>query len=172
MEAQGYFRVVRPIASEQKMLSATLLPFSVSPELDAPVSGQRPRNLVVGTDGKTPIAYPFSADHSIFFLAFDNLDHFSEDVNHFAKTIFDPSVQVMIDSKELDYIKQYWEQGFRYFAFDVSHLGKSPSRKTAIAYRFQSMSAFYPLAIGAIGGTVISSKRYSGAGIGWNNWEP
>jgi hypothetical protein len=259
LEAQGYFRVTRPIDEEQKPLSATLLPLSVKPELDEPVRGQQTRNVVVGTDGKTrvvlpspqpvsteaektdalfrrgtmrailawngksdeegeallilspdwvsateqdeavlgilplpgkptsvarvpddifqrtkqmtdnkiteivghpegqvvpaPVAYPFYSDHSVFVLAFSNFDHFAGDVNHFTKTFFDPSVQVVIGDKEMECIKQYWEQGFRYFAFDVSHLGKQPLRKSAVAFRFQSKSAYYPLAISAIGGT-------------------
>ena len=258
LEAQGYFRVTRPVDEAQKPLSATLLPSSVGPELDMSATGQRPRDLVIGTDGRTrvalptpqsvsteqktaalfrrgitrailawngksdaegetllilssdwvsateqdeaaigilplpgkptsiervpdnifpktkqttdkkiaevvgppegqvvpaPITYPSSIAHSVSVLDFNTFDRFSEDVNRFTKTIFDPSVQVVIEGKDMECIKQYWNQGFRFFSFDVSHLGKQPLRKSAIAYRFQSKSAYFPLAISAIGGT-------------------
>jgi len=258
LEAQGYFRIVRPVDTERQPLSATLIPLSVSPEIDTAVPSQNLRNSVVGTDGRTraalptprhisleqqpdalfrrgtvrgilawngksdgdgeallilssdlvsatgqdeavigilplpgkptavtrvsddifhsakrmidgkieeivgppgghvprqPIVYPSIANYSISVLEFSDIDRFSEDVNSLTRTFFDPSVRVVIDDKAMESIKQYWERGFRYFSFDVSQLGRQPLSKTAVAYRFQSSHAFYPLAISSIGGT-------------------
>jgi hypothetical protein len=59
----------------------------------------------------------------------------------------------LITDKTLKTIKKYFDRGFRYFAFDLTEVGTTPSTKEAIAYTFKSKFAYYPLAISAIGGT-------------------
>ena len=240
VEAQGYFRLVQPVADEHRPLSATLLPLSINTDNKDHVVLPTPRPLsseqkidalfrrgtaraIIAWNGKLcedgesllilssdlisatgqneavlgilplpgkptsieripddvfqraknimdtkiaeimgppeghvvpgPIVYPPCVTPSVFVLAFNDIEHFVADVHYFARTIFDSSVHVVIDAEAMGSVTRYWERGFRHFAFEVSHLGRQPLHKTAIAYRFQSPYAYYPLAVGAIGGT-------------------
>jgi len=62
-------------------------------------------------------------------------------------------VTALFTNKTLEVIKGYHDRGFRYFAFDITEVKNEVSTKEAIAYRFHSPYAYYPLAISGVGGT-------------------
>jgi hypothetical protein len=94
--------------------------------------------------------------HNIFVWEMEDISTFKDDINaYIAETYKDVEggAAAHITEKTLQIIKGYHDRGFRYFAFDLTEVKKNASTKEAIAYRFQSKFAYYPLAISGIGGT-------------------
>lgn len=91
--------------------------------------------------------------HNIFVWELDNIDTFKEEVTAYVAEKYNNTATALITDKTLKTVKRYFEQGFRYFAFDLTEVDTKESTKEAIAYRFKTTSVYYPLAISAIGGT-------------------
>jgi hypothetical protein len=98
--------------------------------------------------------YPVIADYSIIVSKFEDIDHFTDDVNSYIQIQYNKErINVEFQPEDLNVIKKYWDKGFRYFAFDLSLLSNKVSQKSPILFHFKSSYAYYPLAINAIGGT-------------------
>jgi len=91
--------------------------------------------------------------HNIFVWEMEDISTFEEDVAGYIGELYGDEVTALFTDKTLEIIKGYHDRGFRYFAFDITEVKKDASTKEAIAYRFQSPYAYYPLAISGIGGT-------------------
>jgi hypothetical protein len=91
--------------------------------------------------------------HNIFVWELDNIDTFKEEVTAYVADKYNNAATALITDKTLKTVKQYFDKGFRYFAFDLTEVNTEVRTKEAIAYRFKSTYAYYPLAISAIGGT-------------------
>jgi hypothetical protein len=99
------------------------------------------------------VMYKKIGSHNIFVWELDNIDTFKEEVTAYVADKYNNAATALITDKTLKTVKQYFDKGFRYFAFDLTEVDTKVSTKEAIAYRFKSTSAYYPLAISAIGGT-------------------
>jgi hypothetical protein len=91
--------------------------------------------------------------NNIFVCELDNINTFKEEVIAYVADKYNNEATALITDKTVKTIQQYFDQGFRYFAFDLTEVGTEQTTKEAIAYRFKSKFAYYPLAISAIGGT-------------------
>ncbi|MDR3108651.1 MAG: hypothetical protein LBU65_03040, partial [Planctomycetaceae bacterium] len=92
--------------------------------------------------------------HKIFVWKLDNIIKFEDEINAFIAETYGKNFSVAFDSKTKKAIQSYFDQGFQYFAFDLTMVnGKGVSTKEAIAYHFESKFAFFPTVISASGGT-------------------
>jgi hypothetical protein len=91
--------------------------------------------------------------HNIFVWELDNVDAFKDEVTAYVAEKYNNNATALITDNTLKTIKKYFDRGFRYFAFDLTEVGTTPTTKEAISYTFKSKFAYYPLAISAIGGT-------------------
>jgi hypothetical protein len=91
--------------------------------------------------------------HNIFVWELDNIQTFKEEVTAYVAEKYNNGATALITDEYLQTIKKYFDRGFRYFAFDLTEVRAENTTKEAIAYRFKSKFAYYPLAISAIGGT-------------------
>jgi hypothetical protein len=91
--------------------------------------------------------------HNIFVWEMEDISTFKDDVCAYIAQTYNNEATALVTDKALQVIKGYHDRGFRYFAFDLTEVKKEAATKEAIAYRFQSTFAYYPLAISSIGGT-------------------
>ncbi|NLE38349.1 MAG: hypothetical protein GX621_10030 [Pirellulaceae bacterium] len=90
--------------------------------------------------------------HNIFIWKLDSPDDFADQVRAYIKEKYDGKADALVTEDAEKVIKQYFEQGFRYFAFDLAFMPEKQETKVAIAYRFESPYVYYPLVISRIGG--------------------
>ncbi|HBT76014.1 MAG TPA: hypothetical protein DEB39_03615 [Planctomycetaceae bacterium] len=91
--------------------------------------------------------------HNIFVWEMEDISTFKDDVVAYIADKYDNKATALVTDETLKVVKGYHDRGFRYFAFDLTQVDGKPATKEAIAYRFKSTFAYYPLAISAIGGT-------------------
>lgn len=91
--------------------------------------------------------------HNIFVWEMEDISKFKDEVTAYVAAKYDNKATALITDKTLSVIKTYHDRGYRYFAFDLTLVDSKASTKEAIAYRFKSKFAYYPLAVSAIGGT-------------------
>ena len=91
--------------------------------------------------------------HNIFVWEMEDISKFKDDVCNYIADVYGGEATALVTDKALEIVKRYHDRGFRYFAFDLTEVKKEGSTKEAIAYRFQSTFAYYPLEISGIGGT-------------------
>ena len=91
--------------------------------------------------------------HNIFVWEMEDISKFKDEVSAYVAAKYDNKATALITDKTLSVIKSYHDRGYRYFAFDLTLVDNKVSTKEAIAYRFKSKFAYYPLAVSAIGGT-------------------
>jgi hypothetical protein len=100
-----------------------------------------------------PIIYPEIASFTVLVLDVKNIDSFTADVNYYIQKYYDCAIRVIFLPDELNVIKKYWDQGFRYFALDIAPLLTRPTNKQPLIFHFKSKCVYYPLAINSIGRT-------------------
>jgi len=91
--------------------------------------------------------------HNIFVWKLDSADDFGNEVRAYIKKTYEDQADALITDEVEKIVKQYFDQGFRYFAFDLTFMSDEDSTKVAIAYRFESKFVYYPLVISKMGGT-------------------
>jgi hypothetical protein len=99
------------------------------------------------------VMYKKIGAHNIFVWELDNITTFKEEVTAYVADKYNNAATALITDKTSATVKKYFDKGFRYFAFDLTEVDTKVSTKEAIAYRFKTKFAYYPLAISAIGGT-------------------
>lgn len=92
------------------------------------------------------------ASYTVFVLKISDPDRFSDEIADRIEPLYSEKVRIEMTPSETEIIRKYWDRGFRYFAFDLSLLGKKPLVKMPIVFRFKSKFAYYPMAVDAIGG--------------------
>ncbi|MBN1590721.1 MAG: hypothetical protein JW888_14505 [Pirellulales bacterium] len=90
--------------------------------------------------------------HNIFVWKLDSPDDFANQVRAYIKEKYDGKADALVTDETEKVIRLYFAQGFRYFAFDLAFMTEKPETKVAIAYRFESPYAYYPLVVSRIGG--------------------
>ncbi len=93
--------------------------------------------------------------HNIFVWELNSLKEFHEQTIRYVEYKYQGRAMPLIDANVLRVVDSYLKQGIRYFAFDLTEVGKL-GKKEAIAYTFPSDNVYYPLAVGQMGG---SDKR-------------
>ena len=91
--------------------------------------------------------------HNIFVWKLDSPDDFGNEVRAYIKKTYQDQADAHITDEVEKIVRQYFDQGFRYFAFDLTFMSEEDTTKVAIAYRFESKFVYYPLVISKIGGT-------------------
>jgi len=91
--------------------------------------------------------------HNIFIWKLDSADDFANQVRAYIKEKYAGKADALVTDTAEKVIDWYFKQGFRYFAFDLAFMPEKPQTKVAIAYRFESPYAYYPLVVSRIGGT-------------------
>ena len=91
--------------------------------------------------------------HNIFVWKIDSPDDFANEVRAYIKKTYEDQADAQIGKEAETIVRQYFDQGFRYFAFDLTFMSDEDTTKVAIAYRFESKFVYYPLVISKIGGT-------------------
>jgi hypothetical protein len=91
--------------------------------------------------------------HNIFVWKIDSPDDFGNEVRAYIKKTYEGQADAHITDDVEKIVRQYFDQGFRYFAFDLTFMSEEDTTKVAIAYRFESKFVYYPLVISKIGGT-------------------
>ncbi|MBQ9371938.1 MAG: hypothetical protein IJU03_07095 [Thermoguttaceae bacterium] len=89
--------------------------------------------------------------HNIFVLKASDVRDFCEQVKKYVERKYEGRASAWFDPDLLTVIDFYFQNGFRYFAFDLTEVGVL-KEKEAIAYTFSSKFAYYPLVINRIGG--------------------
>lgn len=97
--------------------------------------------------------------HNIFVWKIDSPDDFGNEVRAYIKKTYEGQADANIDKGVEKIVRQYFDQGFRYFAFDLTFMSDEDTTKVAIAYRFESKFVYYPLVISKIGGTGDTSVQ-------------
>ncbi|MHB8898647.1 MAG: hypothetical protein ACYC6Y_07865 [Thermoguttaceae bacterium] len=90
--------------------------------------------------------------HNIFVWKIDSPDDFGNEVRAYIKKTYQDQADAHITDDVDKIVRQYFDQGFRYFAFDLTFMSDKDTTKVAIAYRFESKFVYYPLVISKIGG--------------------
>ena len=90
--------------------------------------------------------------HNIFVWKLDSPDDFANQVRAYIKEKYAGQADALVTEETEKVIKHYFEQGFRYFAFDLAFMTEKPETKVAIAYHFESPYVYYPLVVSRIGG--------------------
>lgn len=90
--------------------------------------------------------------HNIFVWEVESTDDFQGKVQAYIAGKYDNKAAALITPNTLGVIKKYLDDGFRYFAFDLTIVDKDFATKEAIAYRFESKYAYFPLRISQVGG--------------------
>jgi hypothetical protein len=93
------------------------------------------------------------ASFTVLVLDAKNIDSFEKEVNSYIQRFYEHKICIYFQPNELKVIKNYCDQGFRYFALDIAPLLTRPVTKQPILFHFKSKFVYYPLAINAIGGT-------------------
>ena len=91
--------------------------------------------------------------HEIFVWRLDEQENFKNAVLTYVKEKFQGKLGIYITDEMEAVVQSYFKRGFRYFAFDLSHVEQSSTTREAIAYHFKSSFAYFPLVISQIGGT-------------------
>ncbi len=91
--------------------------------------------------------------HNIFVWKLDSPDDFGNEVRAYIKKTYEGQADALITEDAEKIVRQYFDQGFRYFAFDLTFMSEDDTTKVAIAYRFESKFVYYPLVISKIGGS-------------------
>ena len=91
--------------------------------------------------------------HNIFVWKIDDINNFEKEVQNYVAAKYEGGAAALIKKEALDVVKSYYDRGFRFFAFDITMVGKDIVTKEAIAYHFKSKSVYFPLVISKIGGT-------------------
>ncbi len=97
--------------------------------------------------------------HNIFVWKIDSPDDFGNEVRAYIKKTYEGQADANITKDVEKIVRQYFDEGFRYFAFDLTFMSEEDSTKVAIAYRFESKFVYYPLVISKIGGTGDTSVQ-------------
>ena len=97
--------------------------------------------------------YSRIAGYTIFVLKINDLYSLASDINDYLFQVYHHDAYIMISPEEFEVLQAYWDRGFRYFAFDLSTLLDQPMVKAPVVFHFSSSQAWFPLQIGAIGGT-------------------
>ncbi|MBN2216612.1 MAG: hypothetical protein JW719_04480 [Pirellulales bacterium] len=90
--------------------------------------------------------------HNIFVWKLDSPDDFANQVRAYIKEKYAGRADALVTDEAEKVIKHYFDEGFRYFVFDLSFMTATPQTKVAIAYHFKSDYVYYPLVISRIGG--------------------
>ena len=90
--------------------------------------------------------------HNIFVWEIESKNDFQGKVQSYISDHYGGKAAALISSNTLKVIDQYVKEGFRYFAFDLTLVEDEFSTKEAIAYRFESAYAYFPLRISQVGG--------------------
>lgn len=90
--------------------------------------------------------------HNIFVWKLDRPGDFAGQVRAYIKEKYNGVADALITPEAEQTVKHYFDQGFRYFAFDLAFMPAQRETKVAIAYRFESPFVYYPLVISRIGG--------------------
>jgi hypothetical protein len=90
--------------------------------------------------------------HNIFVWELDRPEDFAGQVRSYIKEKYNGVADAVITPEAEQTVKYYFDQGFRYFAFDLAFMPDQRETKVAIAYRFESPYVYYPLVISRIGG--------------------
>ena len=90
--------------------------------------------------------------HEIFVWRIDAQENFKNAVMTYVKEKFEGKLAINFTKEMEDVINSYFKRGFRYFAFDLSHVEETSATREAIAYHFKSRFVYFPLVISQIGG--------------------
>ena len=90
--------------------------------------------------------------HEIFVWRIDEQENFKNAVMTYVKEKFEGKLVIHFTKEMEDVINSYFKRGFRYFAFDLSHVEETNTTREAIAYHFKSQFVYFPLVISQIGG--------------------
>jgi hypothetical protein len=91
--------------------------------------------------------------HNIFVWKLDSADDFGNEVRAYIKETYEGQADAAITDQVEKIVREYFDRGFRYFAFDLTFMSDEDATKVAIAYRFESKFVYYPLVISKMGGT-------------------
>jgi len=89
---------------------------------------------------------------NIFVWKLDSPEDFAKQVRAYIKEKYAGKADALVTDEAEKVIKQYFDLGFRYFAFDLTFMAEKTQTKIAIAYQFKSPYVYYPLVISRIGG--------------------
>jgi hypothetical protein len=126
------------------------------------------KKLGVGVGGTLDVVFKKKIGaHNIFVWKLEDPKEFPRRVQKYVMDNFGKGAKAMITKKMFGVVTDYYNRGFRYFAFDLVLMKPEKATKMAIAYHFESpKSAYYPLVISSAGATgdtfidlVIFTKR-------------
>jgi len=90
--------------------------------------------------------------HNLFVWRIDEKEDFATRIQAYLAKKYDGKAKALFTKKTLATIFEYYDRGFRFFAFDLVLMSPQVSTKEAIAYHFDSKFCYYPLAISKAGG--------------------
>ncbi|MBR0192964.1 MAG: hypothetical protein IJQ31_12970 [Thermoguttaceae bacterium] len=90
--------------------------------------------------------------HDIFVWRIDEKENFRNALLTYVKEEFKGKFVIDFKPKMEATINTYFDRGFKYFAFDLSHVEEENTTREAIAYHFRSRFLYFPLVISKIGG--------------------
>ena len=94
------------------------------------------------------------AIHSAWVWKIEDIPSFEQSLHHYLVSCYNGKAAPFITKEALDVVRNYFDRGFRYFAFDLSLVHEDRfTSKEAIVYHFRSKSVYFPLVISKIGGT-------------------
>jgi hypothetical protein len=87
--------------------------------------------------------------HNIFVWRIDNSKDFHQKIQAYAKQRFGTNATALFTRETDRVIQDYFNRGFRYFAFDLwmADAREKPSEKMAIEYHFESQYLYYPMVV-------------------------
>ena len=90
--------------------------------------------------------------HNLFVWRIDEKEDFPKRIQAYLAKKYNGKAKALFTKKTLATIWEYYDRGFRFFAFDMVLMAPQVSTKEAIAYHFDSKFCYYPLAISKAGG--------------------
>lgn len=133
----------KPVSIER----ANIKSFSIAKGI---MKEKRKENLTSGDFGV--VLEKKIGSHNIFVWEIESKNDFQGKVQSYISDHYGGKAAALISSNTLKVIDQYVKEGFRYFAFDLTLVENEFSTKEAIAYRFESAYAYFPLRISQVGG--------------------
>lgn len=107
----------------------------------------------MGGGGFPAVMHKKVGSHEIFVWRIDANENFKNAVMTYVRKKFKGKLVIKFTKEMEDVINSYFKRGFRYFAFDLSHVEEANTTREAIAYHFKSRFVYFPLVISQIGGT-------------------
>ena len=102
--------------------------------------------------GFPAVMYKKVGSHEIFVWRIDKEENFKNAIMTYVKQKFKGKYVIKFTKEMEEVINSYYKRGYRYFAFDLSHVEEDNTTREAIAYHFKSRFVYFPLVISQIGG--------------------